>query len=65
MKLDDFCHPGGPLIISSCVGAQVDGLAAKKRIDIFQNDLEYATDIGVLTEKSLLIISQNYDSQPK
>ncbi len=60
MKLDDFCHPGGPLIITSCVDTKLSDIDAKKRTEVLQNNVEYATVIGALTNKFLIMIGQYY-----
>lgn len=63
MDLNSYCHPGGPLLISSCVDTKLEGIDAKKRVLNIQDGTEYATEIGTLTNKFLVILGQNYSSQ--
>ncbi|NTU47024.1 hypothetical protein HGA88_05345 [Candidatus Roizmanbacteria bacterium] len=63
MKLDDFCHPGGPIKIHSCFDLTLDGYSAKKRIEVLDNNVEFATTIAVLTENQFLTIGLTYASK--
>jgi len=63
INLDNYCHPGGPLLITSCVDTKLDELNAKKRILNIQDGAEYSTEVGALTNKFLIMLGQNYSSQ--
>ncbi|VVA43918.1 hypothetical protein CANDROIZ_310001 [Candidatus Roizmanbacteria bacterium] len=63
INLDNYCHPGGPLFISSCVDTKVERFDAKKRILNIQDSTEYASEIGIMTNQFLIMLGQNYSSQ--
>lgn len=63
MNIEDFCHPGGPLIISSCTDTLLTSIKAKKRVNAINvNGSEYSTDFGLLIDKTLFILSQGYSN---
>jgi hypothetical protein len=62
INLDNFCQPGGPVVIKTCEDIQISHLRAKKWIVESADKVERETKIAILNEKYLIIVGQSYSS---